>query len=117
MSSLLTAAIVFVAVFAGAMFGQWLSPRLPEHHRSSESHDAVKLTTGMISVLAALILGLLTASVKNAFDATDSQIRQFAATLTLLNETLRDYGDETAPARDLLRRYTARALEDNWPQE
>ena len=30
----------------------------------------------MISVLAALVLGLLTASVKNAFDATDSQIRQ-----------------------------------------
>jgi len=26
----------------------------------------------MISVLAALVLGLLTASVKNAFDATDS---------------------------------------------
>jgi hypothetical protein len=37
--------------------------------------------------------------------------------LILLNETLKDYGDETASARDLLRRYTARALEDNWPQE
>lgn len=117
MSSLLTAAIVFSCVFAGASFGQWLNPRLPEHHRSSESHDAVKLTTGMISVLAALVLGLLTASVKNAFDATDSQIRQFASTLILLDETLKDYGPETAQARDLLRRYTERALEDNWPQE
>ena len=92
-------------------------PRLPEHHRSSETHDAIKLTTGMISVLAALVLGLLTASVKNAFDTTDAQIRQFAATLILLNETLRDYGPETASIRDLLRRYAARALEDNWPEE
>jgi hypothetical protein len=117
MSSLSTAAIVFVCVFAGSCLGQWLSPRLPEHHRNTESHDAVKLTTGMISVLAALVLGLLTASVKNAFDATDSQIRQFASTLILLNETLKDYGPETAQARELLRAYTERALEDNWPQE
>jgi hypothetical protein len=117
MSSLLVTAVVFVCVLAGSIFGLWLSPRLPEHHRSMETHDVVKLTTGMLSVLAALVLGLLTASVKNALDATDSQIRQFSSTLILLNETLKDYGDETAPARDLLRRYTARALEDNWPQE
>ena len=90
---------------------------MPEHHRSTESHDAVKLTTGMISVLAALVLGLLTASVKNAFDATDSQIRQFASTLILLNETLKDYGPETAHARELLRRVYGARLEDNWPQE
>jgi len=117
MSSLVTTSIVFICVFAGSMFGRWLNPRLPEEHRSSETHDVVKLTTGMISVLAALVLGLLIASVKKAFDASDSQIRQFASTLILLNETLKDYGDETAAARDLLRRYTTRAFEDNWPQE
>jgi hypothetical protein len=118
MSALLIALIVFAVVFAGAMSGQWLSLHLPERHRSPETHDAIKLTTGMISVLAALVLGLLTASVKNSFDATDSQIRQFASTLILLNETLKDFGaEETAAARDQLRRYAARALEDNWPQE
>jgi hypothetical protein len=117
MSSLLIAFIVFICVFSGSMFGQWLSPRLPEHHRSSESHDAVKLATGLISVLAALVLGLLIAGIKNSFDTTDSQIRRFASTLILLNETLRDYGPEAAATRELLRRHTARALEDNWPQE
>ena len=106
--SLVVTSIVFASVFAASMFGQWLSLRLPEHHRSLETHDAVKLTTGMISVLAALVLGLLTASVKNAFDATDTQIHQFASTLILLHETLRDYGDGTTEARDLLRRYTER---------
>jgi hypothetical protein len=107
--------MVFVCVFLGSIFGMWLGHRLPEHHRSAESHDAVKLITGMLSVLAALVLGFLIASVKNGFDNTDSQIRHFAATLILLNETLKDYGIETEPARDLLRRYTARAIDDNWP--
>ena len=115
MSSLSVTAIVLACVFAGALLGLWLSRKLPEHHRNAESRDAVKLTTGMLSVLAALVLGLLLASVKGSFDTTDAQIRQFAASLILLDQTLRDYGPETAPARDLLRRYTARALDDNWP--
>ncbi len=117
MSSLLITAIVLVCVFGGALFGQWLGARLPERHRSAELHDAVKLATGMLSVLSALVLGLLIASVKSSFDTTDSEIRHFAATLILLNETLAEYGAETAPARGLLRRYVERALADNWPED
>jgi hypothetical protein len=116
-SSYTITTIVFVCLFWGSIFGMWLGHRLPEHHRTAESHDAVKLITGMLSVLAALVLGFLIASVKNGFDNTDSQIRHFAATLILLNETLKDYGLETEPARDLLRRYTARAIDDNWPAD
>jgi hypothetical protein len=117
MSSLTIASIVLGCVLAGALFGMWLGCRLPEPHRSAESHDAIKLATGMLSVLAALVLGLLIASVKNSFDTTDAQIRHFAATLILLNQTLADYGPETAEARDMLRRYTHRALADNWPTD
>jgi uncharacterized membrane protein len=117
MSSLTIAAIVLCCVLAGSLIGMWLSYRLPEPHRSAASHDAIKLATGMLSVLAALVLGLLIASVKNSFDTTDTQIRQFAATLILLNQTLADYGTETAEARGMLRRYTDRALADNWPED
>lgn len=117
MSSLTITAIVLICVIAGALFGMWLGGRLPEHHRSAESHDAVKLATGMLSVLAALVLGLLIASVKSSFDTTDAQIRQFSATLILLNQTLADYGPDTAEPRAMLRAYTARALADNWPED
>jgi hypothetical protein len=116
-SSLAITAIVLVCVIAGSWFGMWLGSRLPEPHRNAESRDAVKLATGMLSVLAALVLGLLIASVKNAFDTTDMQIRQFAATLILLNQTMVDYGPETAEPRIMLRDYTVRALADNWPQD
>ena len=117
MPSLLTTAAILLAVCLGAVLGQSLAARLPEHHRSSDSRDAVKLATGMLSVLAALVLGLLIASVKNSFDTTDSEIRHFAATLLLLNQTLTEYGPETTEARDLLRRYTESALDDNWPED
>jgi hypothetical protein len=60
---------------------------------------------------------LLIASVKNSFDTTDTQIRQFATSLILLHQTLVDYGPDTAEARMILRNYTARALADNWPED
>ncbi len=117
MSSLTIAAIVLLCVVAGSLIGIVLGRRLPEPHRNLELRDAVKLATGMLSVLAALVLGLLIASVKNSFDTTDTQIRQFAATLTLLNQTLADYGPQTAETRAMLRSYTTRALADNWPED
>ncbi len=117
MNSYSVAAIVFTCVFAGSLVGLALNVWLPDHHRSPSSHDAIKLGTGMISVLASLVLGLMTASIKNAFDTTDTQFRTFAANLILLDQTLRDYGPETADARSLLRTYTAQAIDDHWPQE
>jgi hypothetical protein len=117
MDSYLLASIVFACVFAGSMLGLWLNAWLPENHRSVASHDAIKLGTGMISILASLVLGLLTASIKNSFDATDGQIRTFAANLILLDQTLRDSGPDAGNARKLLHDYTARAIEDQWPQE
>jgi hypothetical protein len=117
MNSYQVAVTVFACVFTGSLLGLWLNEYLPEHHRSQASHDAIKLGTGMISVLASLVLGLLTASIKTSFDTTDAQMRSFAATRIQLDQTLRDYGPEAAEPRDELRDYTARAIEDQWPQE
>jgi hypothetical protein len=117
MNSYLLASTAFVCVFTGALAGLWLNAYLPEHHRSQASHDAIKLGTGMISVLASLVLGLLTASVKTSFDTTDAQMRSFAATLIQLDQALRVYGPETARLRDELRDYTALAIVNQWPHE
>jgi hypothetical protein len=117
MDSYVVASIAFACVFTGSLVGLGLGAWLPEHHRSPASHDAIKLGTGMISVLASLVLGLLTASIKSSFDTTDGQMRSFAANLILMDQTLRDYGPETGPARVLLRSYTTQAVADHWPKE
>ncbi|MBN8902758.1 MAG: hypothetical protein J0H57_17160, partial [Rhodospirillales bacterium] len=75
MSSFMLGVIVFVLVSSGAFFGIWLSQTVPPQHRDSRTHDTIKLGIGMISVLASLVLGLLTASVKSAYDTTNSEIR------------------------------------------
>ena len=117
MDSYFVASVVFICVFTGSLLGLSLNTWLPDHHRSVRSHDAIKLGTGVIAVLASLVLGLLTAGIKSKFDVTDARMRGFASSLIMLDQTLRDYGPEANNARSLLRTYTADAIEDQWPQK
>lgn len=110
-----TSLLVAAAVFASSLVGLWLHRLLPDGHQTKETLDVVRLGTGMLSVLASLVLGLLIATAKNAYDTTDTAIRSYAADLILLDETLRDYGDDALPPRRLLRHYTASLLHDVWP--
>ncbi len=107
---------VAACVFAGGVVGLSLHRLLPKGHLTRETQEVVRLGTGMLSVLASLVLGLLIATAKSSYDTTDQSVRSYAAELALLNETLRDYGGDAARPRDLLRSYTARLLEDGWPE-
>ena len=69
MNTIFTCAVIFAFVFGGALLGILLNSFLPKHHLSSESRDIIKLGMGLVGTMAALILGLLTASAKNSFDA------------------------------------------------
>jgi hypothetical protein len=114
MSDWVVGLLVSVCVFAGGIAGMLLYRLLPAEHQSTETRDNIRLAIGMISILASLVLGLLTASAKQTFDRADQELRGFAADLIILNQTLRDYGPETADARATLRQYTERAVETTW---
>ena len=64
----------------------------------------VRLGTGLIGTIAALVLGLLIASAKSSYDTQSSQIKQMTANIVLLDNLLAQYGPETEAARNLLRR-------------
>jgi hypothetical protein len=109
--------LVSLVVFAGALAGLNLPRVMPGHHLTQGTHDTVKLATGMMSVLASLVLGLLIATAKSSHDTTDRQMRAFSADLALLNETLRDYGDTAARPHALLRQFTVETIGAIWPAQ
>jgi uncharacterized protein (DUF486 family) len=117
MNAFVTSLAVTVFVFAGAMVGMHLHRVLPERHLSKETQDVIRLGTGMLSVLASLVLGLLIATVKTSYDATDTAVRSYCTDLIVLDETLRDYGDGALGPRRQLRNYTMRLMHDLWPVE
>jgi hypothetical protein len=110
-SSIAIGLIVFVCVFGGALVGLFLRTVLPEQHLSEESKDVVKLVTGLVATLAALVLGLLVASAKSSFDTVNEGFRQSAAKVIVLDRTLAQYGPETKDLREALRRSFAARVE------
>ncbi len=50
---------------------------------------------GMLVTFTALVLGLLTASVKTAFDRAGRDLQDYALELTQLDQCLRNYGPGT----------------------
>ena len=74
------------------------------------------LTPGTLSVLSALVIGLLVSYAKGDFDAETKRVQKFAADLVMLDRVMRQYGPETGEARDQLRRYTALKIALTWPR-
>ena len=111
MTSVAISALVFVCVFGGALLGLALQGLLPARHFSAHSKDLVRLATGLIATMAALVLGLLIASAKTSYDTQSAEFMQVSAKLVLLDRTLGHYGSEATPAREFLRRLVAALLE------
>jgi hypothetical protein len=89
---------------------------LPEHHLTGDSKDAVKMGSGLIATLTALVLGLLVSSAKNSFDEMNNAITQSSAKLIMLDRTLAQYGPETKPIREMLRTSIIARIKMVWPE-
>lgn len=117
MSALTIGALVFAVVFAGTLFGMILGRVLPKEHLSPDAKDVIKVSMAMIATLAALVLGLLTASAKSSLDEKASQVRNWAAQVVLLDRTLAEYGPETADVRDLIKQTFGMRISQIWPEQ
>ena len=104
MSAIALSGITLVCISGGALLGMFLRSTLAEHHLSTDAKDVVRLGTGLIGTIAALVLGLLIGSAKSSYDTQSTQIKQMTANIVLLDRFLEEYGPETGAVRNLLRR-------------
>jgi hypothetical protein len=111
MSSFAITLISFAFVFGGAMLGMALRSVLPPNHFDSDSKDVVKLGVGLIATLAALVLGLLTASAKSSLDTQNSELTEMSSKIVMLDRVLAHYGPEANDARLQLRRAVTSTLD------
>jgi len=106
-----------IAAFGGAVAGMIVRPLLSEQHQSQDSRDVVKMTTGLIGTLTALVLGLLIASAKSSFDQKTNQVRQLTATIILIDDLFMQYGPEAVHLRSLLRQSIPPLANRIWQEE
>ena len=117
MDSLRIAAIVLGCTLLGGGVGCFLRRFLPESHLSGESKDVIKQGFGLIATMVALVLGLLVASAKSAFDAQNTGFGQLSTNIIVLDRALDQYGPEAKPVREKLRRAVTSMIDHLWPAQ
>ena len=97
MDSIVLSILILFCIVGGVLLGSLLRSRLPEQHLSGDAKDVVRLGTGLIGTMAALVLGLLIASAKISYDTKSAQVKQVTANVILLDLVLAQYGAEAMP--------------------
>ena len=110
------AAIVFASLFGAALLGMYLRQWLPNPHLSADTKDAVRIGMGSVATMAALVLSLLVASTKAAYDTEKNEVIQLSAKVVYLNHLLVNYGPDAMACQALLRNAVLSALSRIWSE-
>jgi hypothetical protein len=100
---LIISAITFALAFGAALCAVYFRKIIAADHLREDVKDVVRLSTGIIGTIAALVLGLLIASAKNSYDARVTQFKQITTNVILLDLLLEQYGPAAQNLRGTLR--------------
>lgn len=103
------ALVVFACVCGSAAFGLLFD--LPERHRNAETKEVVRLGTGLIGTIAALVLGLLISSAQANFDRITEEMMETSAGVLMLDRALAEYGPDAKDLREHLKVSYAKRIE------
>jgi hypothetical protein len=117
MNTTVTALIVFGCLVAAVLLGRVIRRLLPDHHLASDSRDGIKLALGLVSTMAALVLGLLVSSAKSSYDTERSEVIQMAAKVAFLDRVFTMYGPDAADLRTRFHEGVQDAIKGIWPEE
>jgi hypothetical protein len=114
MSPLALALSVAAITFGGAVVGFILKHALSEKMTHGAPRDAVASVVGLLTLLCALVLGLLTWTAYGVYSNQNATIQSYALRVLMEDIALKDYGPEAQPARDGLRDGLANTVNELW---
>jgi hypothetical protein len=117
MSTQINSLIIFACLAGAVWLGRCLRRLLPEHHLNADTKDAVKLATGLVATMAALLLGLLVSSAKGTYDTVRGEVIQMSAKTVFMDRVLVAYGPEATEVRALCRESVEDIVRRLWPEE
>jgi len=102
------------AVFAGGAVGLILQRSLPEKYTSGGPRDMIGAVVGLLTLLSALVLGLLIWTAYGTYSGQKAAVQTLAANVLQLDLALEDYGPETAAARAQIKQRVAKTVDEIW---
>src|SRR5208337_1559202 len=105
---------VGVAVFVGGSLGLIFRGVLPEKHVSGGAKDMVGAVVGLLTLLSALVLGLLIWTAYGVYAGQNIAIQTLASKVLQLDLALADYGPEANAERLALRDRLGKTIDQVW---
>jgi hypothetical protein len=94
-----TTSFAIVAAFAGGALGFILQRTLPESLTTGGPRDMIGAVVGLLTLLSALVLGLLIWTAYGVYASQNTAIQNLAAKAMQFDLALADYGPETRGLR------------------
>src|SRR5271165_2634482 len=114
MGSLALGAIVFALVFVGGAIGLELQRALPESYTTGGARDMTGAVVGLMTLLLALVLGLLIWTAYGVFSTQKASVQTLALSGLKFDQALQDYGPEAAEGRRILREGLKNTIAEIW---
>src|SRR5271170_4214560 len=114
MDSFLMAAVVMAVVFMGGAIGLQLQRILPEGYTSGGARDMIGAVTGLVTLLLALVLGLLIWTAFGVYSTQKASIQTVAIYDLKFDAALGEFGPESAEGRKILRSGIQRTIAQTW---
>lgn len=108
------ATAVAIAVFAGGLIGLVLQRLLPEKHTTGPARDMIGAVVGLLTLLCALVTGLLIWTAYGVYAGQNTAIQTLASRVLQLDLALADYGPEANPERLALRDRLGKTIDQVW---
>jgi uncharacterized membrane protein YphA (DoxX/SURF4 family) len=106
--------ISLCSMLGGAFAGAWLRNHLPDRHLSAGSASVVRAGVGLISTMAALILGLLISTATVSYNSTANDLHQMTADIVLTDQLLAQYGPQANQTREDVRTAVKLLVQNVW---
>jgi hypothetical protein len=101
-------------MFAAGLLGLVMQRVLPENHTTGGSRDLIGAIVGLLTLLCALVTGLLVWTAYGVYSGQNVQIQSLASKVMQLDLALSDYGPEANPAREQLRDALGKTIDQVW---
>jgi hypothetical protein len=88
---------------------------LPQNQLGPEVKDVIRLVTGLLVTMTALVLGMLVSIANSSYQQRKDQLTEMASDFVGVDRLLGSYGPETEAAREELHSFAEASLQRIWP--
>jgi hypothetical protein len=115
MSAIAVSSISFASIFASGLVGMAVRRAIPANYLGSDEKEVTRLVTGLMTTMAAIVLGMLVSSAKASYDARTNEVAEISSEVVTIDRMLSRYGTETADVRVQFRALVEEGINRIWP--